>query len=117
MHGMHVNENHGWPEIVHSDESQNPKSDNMNISLNITDPRNCEKCGFEAEDLYQYDAHTWEVHDEDSLECKFCDEAFENKGDLMSHNKEEHQEISGNMLALFCWILSLWGTKMLVHSQ
>ena len=57
-----------------------------------TDPRNCEKCGFEAEDLYQYDAHTWEVHDEDSLECKFCDEAFENKGDLMSHNKEEHKE-------------------------
>ena len=38
----HMNQNHGWPEIVKS--SQNPKSDNMNISLNSTDPQNCEKC-------------------------------------------------------------------------
>ena len=42
--------NHGWP----SDQ----KADRMDISLLSTDPRNCEKCGYKAENMYVLDAHT-----------------------------------------------------------
>ena len=49
----HMHKNHGWP-------------DNLDISLLSTDPRNCFKCGFEAEDLYQFDAYTWDEHDDET---------------------------------------------------
>ena len=88
----HMNKNHMWPKPFESEKSQNTKSDQMNTSLNSTDPRNCGKCGYEAEGLYDFDAHTWEVHDEDSVECQFCDKSFENKVDLMNHKKEVHRE-------------------------
>ena len=81
-----------WPKPFESEKSQNTKSDQMNTSLNSTDPRNCGKCGYEAEGLYDFDAHTWEVHDEDSVECQFCDKSFKNKVDLMNHKKEVHRE-------------------------
>ena len=47
---------HGWP--------SEQKDESMNISLLSTDPRNCEKCGYEAESMYDLDAHTWDVHDD-----------------------------------------------------
>jgi hypothetical protein len=82
-----------WPKLFENEKSQNTKSDQMNTSLNSTDPRNCEKCGYEAEGTYDFDAHTWEVHDEDSVECQLCDKSFENKVDLMNHKKEVHEKM------------------------
>ena len=61
----------------------------MNISVLSTDPKNCEKCGFEAESIYDLDAHTWDVND-NSIEDDFCENTFENERDLMRHKKEEH---------------------------
>ena len=81
--GWHMGRNHGWP----SDQ----KADRMDLSLLSTDPRNCEKCGYEAEKMYVLDAHTWEMHD-DSIKCNLCDNTFENKRDLMIHKKEDHTE-------------------------
>ena len=70
-----------------------PKSDKMDISLLSTDPRSCEICGFESEDMYDLDAHTWDVHD-DSIACNLCDNTFENKRDLNRHKQEEHTKKS-----------------------
>jgi hypothetical protein len=57
-------------------------------------PRNCEECGYEAEDLYGFDAHTWEMHtctaEDEPFICNFCDNTFVNKRDLMNHKKEKH---------------------------
>ena len=78
----HMHKNHGWP-------------DKMDVSLLSTDPRNCYKCGFEAEDLYQFDAHTWDEQDDDAsndelseqakniFKCNYCEETFENIRELM----------------------------------
>ena len=99
-----MNKNHGWPDIGHSEKPCEPKSDKMDISLLSTDPRNCEKCGYEAEDMYDLDAHTWSEHDEDTsdveiseqvnnhFKCNFCDETFATKRDLMQHKKRNHEE-------------------------
>jgi hypothetical protein len=81
--GWHMGKNHGWP--------SEQKGETMDISLLSMDPRNCDKCGYEAESLYVLNAHTWEVHD-DSIECNFCEDTFENTGDLMKHKKKEHTE-------------------------
>ena len=77
----HMGRHHGWP----TDE----KAESMNISLASTDPRTCEICGYEAESLYDLDGHTWDVHD-DSIECDFCEDTFENESNLNRHKKEEH---------------------------
>ena len=86
---VELNKNHGWPDIIiQSDKPCEPKSDKMDISLISTDPRSCEKCGYEAEDMYDLDAHTWSEHDDDesndelsereinSIKCNFCEETF-----------------------------------------
>ena len=39
--------------------------------------------------MYDLDAHTWDIHDE-SIECNFCDQTFENDNDLLEHKKESH---------------------------
>ena len=93
----HMHKNHGWP-------------DSIDVSLLSTDPRNCFQCGFEAEDMYQFDAHTWDEHDDDasneepgekalnetkqnsSHPCNLCDDKFEFKSLLMEHKKKEHTE-------------------------
>ena len=59
----------------------------MEISLLSTDPRNCEKWGYKAESLYDLDAHTWEIHDH-FITCNFCENTFDNKGDLMEQKKK-----------------------------
>ena len=64
----------------------------MNISLFSHVPRTCDKCGYKAKDLYEYDAHTWsEDCSENEIEakqnnwlqcsvseikCNFCDKTF-----------------------------------------
>ena len=74
---------HAWP--------NDQKADEMDISLLSTEPQNCDQCGYEAENMYVLDAHTWEMHD-DSIKCNLCDNTFENKRDLMIHKKEDHTE-------------------------
>ena len=59
----------------------------MAISLLSTDPINCEKCDYEASDMYDLDAHTW---DDESIECNLCDQTFEKDNDLLEHKKESH---------------------------
>ena len=87
--GWHMGRNHGWP--------SEQKGQSMDISLLSTDPRSCEKCGYEAESLYDLDAHTWDIHDE-SIDCNFCENTFENKRDLMKHKKEDHTQ-----KVVICW--------------
>ena len=87
--GWHMGRSHGWSSVQ--------KGDSMDISLLSTDPRNCEKCGYKAESMYDLDAHTWDVHDE-SISCNFCENTFEDKRDLMKHKKEEHTDRVVN-----CW--------------
>ena len=86
--GWHMGKNHGWPD--------DQKSEEMDISEDR--PRNCDKCSYEAEDLYDFDAHRWSEHisysedSPDSIVCSFCDQIFERKGELMRHKKNEHEE-------------------------
>ena len=100
------------------------KSDKMDVSLLSTDPRNCEKCDYEAEDMYDLDAHTWDIHDESNVSqtfgnnsdlrdhkkeslndnqyrCNLCDDCFQNKRDLMQHKKIHH-----NNKVAQCWKFS-----------
>ena len=77
----HMHKNHGWPDNLNLDE--------MDISLLSTDPRNCERCDYEAEDMYDLDGHTWDVHD-DNIPCDLCDNTFYTKRDLRKHIIEEH---------------------------
>ena len=94
--GWHMGKHHGWP----SDQ----KASSMNISLLSTDARNCEQCGYEAESMYDLDAHTWDVHD-DSITCDLFKNTFETKSDLMKHKKEEHREnldFDGQLPCNFC---------------
>ena len=78
----------------------------MDISLSSQDPRNCELCEYEAENMYDFDAHTWELHmssAEDGpnhIPCTFCDETFENNRDLMNHKKKEHTD-KGEIVGIF----------------
>ena len=63
----------------------------MNISLASHVPRICDKCGYKAPDLYDYDAHTRsddcnanethkiEARQNNCLQCNFCEEAFESR--------------------------------------
>jgi hypothetical protein len=73
----------------------------MEISLLTTGPRNCEKCGYGAENMYVVDAYTWEI-DDDSIMCNLCsdtfDDTFDMKNGLMIHTKEDHTE-----KVEFCW--------------
>ena len=77
--GWHMGRHHGWP--------SHEKPESMNTSLLSTDPRNCGICGYEAKSLYDFDAHTWDVHDE-SIEFNFCESTFENDSDLMNTQEE-----------------------------
>ena len=101
----HMKNFHGWASVQESKD--------MNISLASHAPRVCGKCGYEAEDLYDYDAHTWsedckenetpniEAKQSNGLNCKICEKAFNSKRDLMEHRKKEHTE-SVNV----CWNFS-----------
>ena len=107
-----MHKNHGWP-------------DNLDISLISTDPRNCYKCGYEAEDLYDFHAHTWGEHDDDAsnygveesiesqnmskqeiqkndcpVRCNFCDEKFKTRRCVMVHKKVVQTE-----KVAVCWNL------------
>ena len=65
---------HGW--------SCGRESEKMDISMDSQNPRNCEKCESEAEDLYDFDAHTCEIHmstaEDESFTCNFWDNTFVN---------------------------------------
>ena len=68
----HMSENHGWPEA--------DKSVDLDSSQGV---RYCIKCNYEAEDMYDLDAHTWSEHDledDNNFKCNFCDDVFEVQG-------------------------------------
>ena len=91
--GWHMGKNHRWP--------SEKKSEDMDISdISEDRPRNCEKCNYAAEDMYDLDAHTWTEHEELSyfesgskpFSCNLCEEVLQTKGDLMKHKKDEHND-------------------------
>ena len=96
--GWHMGRSHGWSSEANSVINYDAKADKMDISLLSTDPRTCEKCDYEAEDLYDYDAHTWDIHDDEegdqspSISCQFCENRCANLKELMEHKKRQHQE-------------------------
>ena len=121
--GWHMGKHHGWP----SDK----KSEDMDISRDSQGVRYCVLCDYEAEDMYDLEAHTWAEHEEvsivdharrtledqeyneESVECasmhhndspigcNFCGEKFKTQKILMKHNKRMHTE----RVAL-CWNFS-----------
>ena len=64
----HLSKVHGW--------SNDQISDFLDTS---TDPRNCNKCDYEAEDKYDLDAHTYHDHEEEmeSIGCNSCEKTFQ----------------------------------------
>ena len=87
--------------MAHRQESWVPKDQNseeMEISLDSQAVQVCDKCDYEAEDLYDFDAHTWVMHmsyeeDKDNLVvCNLCERRYADKHDLMYHSKEAHPE-------------------------
>ena len=80
----HMGKTHGW-----SDEQS---SDDLNSS---SEPRDCKRCDYQAEDKYDFDGHTWTEHEDDDdghIKCQICDENFANVGNLMKHKKIKHRE-------------------------
>ena len=52
--------------------------------------RVCNRCDYEAEDIYELDGHLWYGHEEDEdghVFCKFCDEKFANIPNMMHREK------------------------------
>ena len=58
--GWHMGKIHGWP----SDLKDGLKSECMDISTGSQGVRYCTVCNYEAEDMYDLDAHTWSEHDD-----------------------------------------------------
>jgi hypothetical protein len=57
--GWQMGKHHGWP----SDQ----KTDDMDISRESQGVRYCVICDYEAEDMYNLEAHTWAEHEEVSI--------------------------------------------------
>ena len=72
----------------------------------IEESFNCKTCGFEADDIYDLDAHWFSTKCGDSLiACHFCEMNFQTKSDLMKHRKHNHPEkvnICQNFLGVGC---------------
>ena len=101
--GWHMGKVHGWPSDLKDD--QNPES--MDISTGSQGVRYCTVCNYEAEDMYDLDAHTWSEHDDSDESdhhkfCKFCNFDSEHKRDLMLHIKNEHVD-----KVSICWHFSV----------
>ena len=104
----HMGKHHGWP------IDQNVED--MDISSSSQGVRYCVICDYEAEDMYDLEAHTWSEHEEvevvdhtrrtfevpdkavkHSLQqtvliCELCECNFKRLGDLMKHKKEQHTQ-------------------------
>ena len=104
----HMGKHHGWP----SDQ----KTEDMDISCSSQGVRYCVICDYEAEDMYDLEAHTWSEHEEVSIvdhnrrslevddkaeepsvqqnafSCEFCENIFTGLRDLMKHKKDHHTE-------------------------
>ena len=51
----------------------------------------CHKCDYEADDIYELDAHTYSEHlPESYLTCRYCEYGFDTKKELMIHRKKHH---------------------------
>ena len=93
----HMGKHHGWP----SDQ----KTEDMDISCSSQGVRYCVICDYEAEDMYDLEAHTWSEHEEVSIvdhnrwSLEVDDDveepsenSFTRLRDLMKHKKEQHTE-------------------------
>ena len=53
----------------------------------------CHKCDYQAEDNIDLDGHTYSEHAvENNLTCRYCENAFDTKKELMIHRKKYHIE-------------------------
>ena len=52
----------------------------------------CHKCDFEAEDIYDLEAHTYIHAPEQYLTCRYCGVGFDTKDELMVHRKRHHTD-------------------------
>ena len=81
--------------VTEMEESVVIEKDSEELDLSFG-PRYCKKCGHEAEDGYQLDAHHWSDHDDgddpNCFDCQRCDESFTTLKDLMTHKKKKHVE-------------------------
>ena len=113
----HMNQNHGWPEIVQTQSDKSQRAEDMDISTESQGARYCVICDYEAEDMYDLEAHHWSEHEEvdevdhtrrkssetflayqkpkyeqRSIGCNLCDDKFETRDNLMKHKKINHNE-------------------------
>lgn len=51
----------------------------------------CHKCDYIGENIYELDAHSWTEHSpEEYLTCRYCENGFDSKSELMAHRKKHH---------------------------
>ena len=75
----------------------NQKAEDMDISCDSQGARYCVLCDYEAEDMYDLEAHTWSEHDEveqvnhkgrsldEGFLCKLCPKWFQREIELKAH--------------------------------
>ena len=87
--------------VTEMEELEEIEKDSEELDLTFG-PRYCKKCGHEAEDGYQIDAHYWSEHDggddPNFFYCQQCDESCSTLKELMAHKKKNHAEIVD-----ICW--------------
>ena len=106
--GWHMGRNHGWP----NDQNM----EDMDETSSSQGARYCVICDYQAEDMYDLEAHHWSEHEEVSLvdhtrrtfegnakveepsvhqivlSCEVCESKFKRLGELMKHKKDQHTE-------------------------
>ena len=99
--GWHIGRNHDLP----LDEN----AETMDITNDSEGVRCCKECGFEANNMYNLNAHKRTAHSnsiivddrQNSRQCNCCDKTFTSIRDLMIHKKKEHAEKVSH-----CWHFS-----------
>ena len=74
-------------------EKEEQVKDDQSMENEMEESYKCKLCDFEADDVYELDAHWFSTRCGDSLlHCHYCDRNYLTKGDLMKHRKQNHPE-------------------------
>ena len=83
-------------------EKEEHLEDDQPMEDEVEESYKCKLCDFEADDVYELDAHWFSTRCGDSLlHCHYCDRNYLTKGDLMKHRKRNHPEKVNSCLHFF----------------